>query len=115
MPNFVGFLRLATTGALAVLLSFGGGGAAGALYDVSPGEIPGKPGSIIRIWPLEGGGPGMRGTEVANCFCPKTFSCLHSVDSHGRLNTAYLSRRKQGFETPTGRHSYPSLSDFSDP
>ena len=65
MPNFVGFLRLATTGALAVLLSFGGGGAAGALYDVSPGEIPGKPGSIIRIWPLEGGGPGMGGNGDA--------------------------------------------------
>ena len=28
-----------------------------ALYDVTPGEIPGKPGSIIRVWPLEGGGP----------------------------------------------------------
>ena len=47
--------------ALAALLSFGGGGTAEALYDVSPGEIPGKPGSIIRIWPLEGGGPGMGG------------------------------------------------------
>ena len=32
-----------------------------ALYDVGPGEIPGKPGTIIRIWPLEGGGPGMGG------------------------------------------------------
>ena len=28
-----------------------------ALYDVKPDEIPGRPGTIIRIWPLEGGGP----------------------------------------------------------
>jgi alpha-beta hydrolase superfamily lysophospholipase len=26
--------------------------------DVKPSEIPGKPGTIIRIWPLVGGGPG---------------------------------------------------------
>ena len=49
--------RLVTTGILAALMSFGGGDAANALYDVGPGEIPGKPGSIIRVWPLEGGGP----------------------------------------------------------
>ena len=29
-----------------------------ARYDVKPGEIAGKRGSIIRVWPLEGGGPG---------------------------------------------------------
>lgn len=29
-----------------------------ALYEVNPGEIPGKPGTVIRVWPLEGGGPG---------------------------------------------------------
>ena len=29
-----------------------------ALYDVGPKEIPGKPGTIIRVWPLVGGGPG---------------------------------------------------------
>jgi acetyl esterase/lipase len=29
-----------------------------ALYDVEPSEISGKPGSIIRVWPLESGGPG---------------------------------------------------------
>jgi acetyl esterase/lipase len=29
-----------------------------AIYDVQPGEASGKPGSIIRVWPLEGGGPG---------------------------------------------------------
>ena len=54
--------KLVTTGILAALMSFGGGDAANALYDVSPGEIPGKPGSIIRVWPLEGGGPGMGGS-----------------------------------------------------
>ena len=47
--------RFVTTGILAAFVSFGGGDAAIALYDVSPSEIPGKPGSIIRIWPLEGG------------------------------------------------------------
>ena len=25
---------------------------------VEPGEIAGKPGSVIRVWPLESGGPG---------------------------------------------------------
>jgi hypothetical protein len=34
------------------------GDSADALYDVEPGEIAGKPGSIIRVWPLESGGPG---------------------------------------------------------
>ena len=53
--------RFVTTGILAAFMSFGGD-AANALYDVSPGEIPGKPGSIIRVWPLEGGGPGMGGS-----------------------------------------------------
>jgi acetyl esterase/lipase len=61
MLEFARLPRLATTGILAAFLSLGAGGAAKALYDVSPGEIPGKPGSIIRIWPLEGGGPGMGG------------------------------------------------------
>ena len=49
--------RFAATGAFAVFLSLGGDRAE-ALYDVQPGEIPGKPGTIIRVWPLEGGGPG---------------------------------------------------------
>lgn len=54
----VGYLsRFAATGTFAVFLSLGGDPAV-ALYDVQPGEIPGKPGTIIRIWPLEGGGPG---------------------------------------------------------
>jgi acetyl esterase/lipase len=34
------------------------GRTAEALYDVKPEDLPGKPGSIIRVWPLEGGGPG---------------------------------------------------------
>jgi acetyl esterase/lipase len=48
---------LAATGAFAVFLSFGGDRAE-ALYDVEPGEISGKPGTLIRVWPLESGGPG---------------------------------------------------------
>ena len=51
---------------LAAAAVFGGllclaGREAKALYDVKPDEIPGKPGSIIRIWPLEGGGAGVVG------------------------------------------------------
>jgi acetyl esterase/lipase len=48
-------------GFLTVLTVLGAGlgaGPAAALYDVTPGEIPGKPGTVIRVWPLEGGGPG---------------------------------------------------------
>ena len=71
-------LRLAAAGILAALLSLGAGGAAKALYDVEPSEIPGKPGSIIRIWPLEGGGPGMGGMGDA-------FRILYrSTDPSGR-------------------------------
>jgi len=61
MLEFARLPRLATTGILAAFLSLDAGGTAHALYDVSPAEVPGKPGSIIRIWPLEGGGPGMGG------------------------------------------------------
>ena len=50
--------RLAATGAFAMFLSFGGDRAE-ALYDVEPGEISGKPGTLIRVWPLESGGPGI--------------------------------------------------------
>jgi len=71
-------LRLATAGILAAFLSLGTAGAAKALYDVGPGEIPGKPGTIIRIWPLEGGGPGMGGMGDA-------FRILYrSTDPNGR-------------------------------
>ncbi len=49
--------RFAATGAFAVFLGLGGDPAE-ALYDVQPGEIPGKAGTIIRVWPLESGGPG---------------------------------------------------------
>jgi acetyl esterase/lipase len=70
--------RFVTTGIVAAVLSLGGGDAANALYDVSPGEIPGKPGSIIRVWPLEGGGPGMGGMGDA-------FRILYrSTDPSGR-------------------------------
>src|SRR4249920_2242780 len=43
---------------LGFVLSFALGREAAALYDVKPGDAAGKPGSIIRVWPLEGGGPG---------------------------------------------------------
>jgi Secretory lipase len=49
--------RFAATGAFVVFLSLGGDPAE-ALYDVELGEVPGKPGTIIRVWPLLGGGPG---------------------------------------------------------
>jgi acetyl esterase/lipase len=49
---------LLTLGAtLIVCLSLGDARDAKALYDVKPDEIPGRPGTIIRLWPLEGGGP----------------------------------------------------------
>ncbi len=78
MFEFARLPRLATTGILGAFLSLGAVGAAKALYDVSPGEIPGKPGTIIRIWPLEGGGPGMGGNGEA-------FRILYrSTDPSGR-------------------------------
>lgn len=48
---------MAGTAVVALFAGFGGD-AAQALYDVSPGEIHGKPGTLIRVWPLESGGPG---------------------------------------------------------
>jgi hypothetical protein len=70
--------RFVTTGILAAFVGFGGGDAANALYDVGAGEIPGRPGSIIRVWPLEGGGPGMGGMGDA-------FRILYrSTDPSGR-------------------------------
>lgn len=62
MPKFEACLKQAAKPALALCLSLGLdlglGQEANALYDVKPGEIGGKPGSIIRVWPLQGGGPG---------------------------------------------------------
>ena len=49
--------RFATMGVFAMCLGLSGGPAE-ALYDVEAGEIAGQPGSIIRVWPLESGGPG---------------------------------------------------------
>ncbi len=57
MPGMRCLWRLAASGAFAVFLSLGGDPAE-ALYDVNPGEIHGKPGTIIRVWPLLSGGPG---------------------------------------------------------
>ncbi len=64
MVEFACVPRSAAIALLAAFLSFGGGNAAKALYDVEPGEIPGRPGSLIRIWPLEGGAPGVRGSDA---------------------------------------------------
>jgi len=50
-------LKLTAMSAFAVFLSFGGDPAE-ALDDVTPGETHGKPGTIIRVWPLLSGGPG---------------------------------------------------------
>jgi alpha-beta hydrolase superfamily lysophospholipase len=49
--------RFATVVAFVAFLSFGGDRAE-ALYDIGSKEIPGKPGTIIRVWPLLSGGPG---------------------------------------------------------
>ncbi|MGI8724126.1 MAG: alpha/beta fold hydrolase [Methyloceanibacter sp.] len=35
----------------------GARGEAAALHEVEPASVAGKPGSIIRVWPLQGGGP----------------------------------------------------------
>ncbi|MBC8013219.1 MAG: alpha/beta fold hydrolase [Methyloceanibacter sp.] len=51
-------LKQAAKAAVALCFGLGLIDEARAVYDVKSGEIPGKPGSIIRVWPLEGGGPG---------------------------------------------------------
>jgi pimeloyl-ACP methyl ester carboxylesterase len=53
--------KFAAAATLVVCFSVGGLHEAKALYDVKPDEIPGRPGSIIRLWPLEGGGAGLAG------------------------------------------------------
>jgi len=58
MLKFDRCLRLAAKAALPLCLGLGLGQEAEAVYDVKPGEAAGKPGSIIRVWPLVGGGPG---------------------------------------------------------
>ncbi|MGA7457096.1 MAG: lipase family protein [Methyloceanibacter sp.] len=62
MPKTSACLSRAAKAALALCLgfglSFGFGREVRAVYDVKPGEASGRPGSIIRVWPLEGGGPG---------------------------------------------------------
>src|SRR3989304_1221157 len=51
-------LALGSSLGLSLGLSLGASAEAEARYDVKPGEVAGKRGSIIRVWPLEGGGPG---------------------------------------------------------
>jgi acetyl esterase/lipase len=57
MPTRGLCLRFAAKTALAACLSLGLWQEAQALYDVKPSDLVGKPGEIIRVWPLEGGGP----------------------------------------------------------
>ena len=91
--------RFVTTGILAAFMSFGGD-AANALYDVSPGEIPGKPGSIIRVWPLEGGGPGMGGSGG------EAFRILYrSMDPSGRPIPVSGAIYIPGGAAPAGGHN----------
>jgi pimeloyl-ACP methyl ester carboxylesterase len=56
MGSVKSYARLAAV-ALAFCLGLAFMREAVALYDVKPGEIAGPPGSIVRIFPLEGGGP----------------------------------------------------------
>src|SRR5262245_20915940 len=58
MPQIGICFRLAAKAVFAFGLGLGPAQTADALYDVKPGEVAGNPGSIIRVWPLEGGGPG---------------------------------------------------------
>jgi acetyl esterase/lipase len=57
MLNFGFLAKQIAAAALIVGLSLCGLRKANALYDVAPDEIPGRAGTIIRIWPLESGGP----------------------------------------------------------
>jgi hypothetical protein len=62
MPKTDACLKRAAQAALTLCLGFvlslGLRPEVRALYDVKPGEASGRAGSIIRVWPLEGGGPG---------------------------------------------------------
>ena len=58
MQSIRTWFRLAAKAAFAFGLGLGPSQTAEALYDVKPGEVAGKPGSIIRVWPLPGSGPG---------------------------------------------------------
>jgi acetyl esterase/lipase len=58
MPTIGAYLRIAAKAALAFCLGLYLRQEAQALYDVKPGDLAGKPGEIIRVWPVEGGAPG---------------------------------------------------------
>lgn len=53
------WLRLGAAAMCGFFICLAAGPAPAAMYDVKPDEIPGKPGTIIRIYPLEGGGAGV--------------------------------------------------------
>jgi acetyl esterase/lipase len=57
MPKFDRSWQLVVVALSALCLCLSLPQGAKAVYDVEPGELAGKPGSIIRVWPLEGGGP----------------------------------------------------------
>ena len=60
MPKFECWWRpIVALGVLCVSLQ-----EARAIFDVQPGEASGKPGSVIRVWPLEGGGPSGAGSTA---------------------------------------------------
>jgi hypothetical protein len=61
MPKFECWWRpIVALGVLCVSLSQ----EARAIFDVQPGEASGKPGSVIRVRPLEGGGPSGAGSTA---------------------------------------------------
>jgi pimeloyl-ACP methyl ester carboxylesterase len=56
MRDFRVLRQFGAAAGLLVCLSLSGAAARG-VYDVKASEIPGKPGTIMRVWPLTGGGP----------------------------------------------------------
>jgi hypothetical protein len=88
-------------------LSLGAGGAAKALYDVEPSEIPGSPGSVIRIWPLEGGGPGMGGNGEAFRILYRSTDPERSSDSRIRRDLHPKRPSSRRWAQPPPREDAP--------
>jgi hypothetical protein len=64
MPLATRRFQLFASMLIALCLILSQGSEVRALYDVQPGEASGRPGSIIRVWPLEGGGPSGAGATA---------------------------------------------------
>jgi pimeloyl-ACP methyl ester carboxylesterase len=60
-------------------------GEARALYEVKPGEASGRPGSIIRIWPLEGGGPNGAGGTALRILYRSTNPAGEAIEVSGAI------------------------------